>query len=317
MVEMAVTQAFTKLFECQVIASLEKYRPELVALDGNLSEGTLTSVVSFCNQNGIPGEFTRNIRAANLVDDCRVISIFVSRALCPKTPFNHSLRSEPTSVMKSTRILPSIAGSVSAQPPIAFIAPNLLELAHMYKMTGEPPFELTQTTSWWSAIDAMGLGTEFRMELEQLSRQNACDRDSSKGTLSFLVDRGVAQMAVHLLPFIQHVVVKCGELGVLVVFRSAGTSSGWSKERSNVYARQVIAQGQDGSSLVLKHFPALPLETEQIVSVTGAGDSLVGSMLASLLQTPQAFQHPSSLSALIQHAQEVCSRRISITLYIF
>lgn len=175
----------------------------------------------------------------------------------------------------------------------------------MYHTAGESPLDLTQSNSWWTAIDNFNLGSEFRMDLERLSRRDASDSDSSKGTLSFLLDQGIAQMAIHLLPFIQHIVIKCGDLGVVTVFRSPRNESGWANESSNVYARQVVALGQDGGRLVVKHFPALPLAAEEVVNVTGAGDSLVGSVLSTLLQTPQAFGNPTTLSTMIQEAQEV------------
>lgn len=181
----------------------------------------------------------------------------------------------------------------------------------MYKAVGEAPFELTRQRSWWDAINGMNLGSEYRMDLEQLSRRDASDHDPSRGTLSFLLDRGIAQMAIHLLPFIQRMVLKCGELGVIVVFKSiaeVGTASAWSNEHTNIQARQVVARGQTGTPLIFKHFPALPLETGHIVNVTGAGDSLVGSMLSTLLQTPQVFEDPSHLSIVVQHAQSVRSR---------
>lgn len=155
----------------------------------------------------------------------------------------------------------------------------------------------------------MGLGSEFRMNLEQLARRDVCDKHPDKGTLSFLVEKGYAQMAINLLPFFQHLVIKCGELGIITVFRlpaEEASTSLWVGERSNVRARQVVSRSQSGDVVVLKHFPALPLEENDIVNVTGAGDTLVGSILASLIQTPGAFKNPATLDYIIHKAQEVC-----------
>ncbi|TCD69927.1 hypothetical protein EIP91_005751 [Steccherinum ochraceum] len=251
-----------------VLDTLENQSPSLVALDGNLSEKTLSSVVRSCNERGIPVFF------------------------------------EPTSVAKSVRILSAMDANTMACWPVAFASPNLLELAHMYRTAGE--MELTQSNAWWQAIDAMGLGSEYRLSLEQLARRDASDRDQTKGTLSFLLDRGVAQMAVHLLPLFQHLVIKCGDLGVIVVFRiTANPDSKWLNERSNIHARQVVAHGQPGSCVVVKHFPSLALDPEVVVNVTGAGDSLVGSLLSSLVQTPQLFEDLHALDTAIQQAQKV------------
>ncbi|THH34045.1 hypothetical protein EUX98_g143 [Antrodiella citrinella] len=260
-----------------VLESLTRYNPVLVALDGNLSEDTLTSVVAFCNNRNTPVFF------------------------------------EPTSVAKSVRILPAVSTSKITRPPIAFASPNLLELAHMYNAAGSDPLELTQRTSWWEAIDSMNLGSNFRLELEQLSRRNASDHDPSRGTLSFLLERGIAQMGIHLLPFIQHLMIKCGDLGVVVIFRVTAPSA-WSNEQTNIHARQVLVKGQTGGHLVLKHFPAIPLKVEDVVNVTGAGDSLVGSMLSSLLQNPSAFKDPLTLSQLVAHGQEAAVKTLQSSL---
>ena len=276
-----------------------------MAVDGNLSERTLTAVVRFCNERAIPGECVHMGLSSDSSDTLGPCSVLVSGVLSVICTSLLTGYSEPTSVAKSTRILPSIAASNTGHAPIAFASPNLLELRHMYHTAGESPLELTQSTSWWTAVDNFNLGSEFRMDLERLSRRDASDSDSSKGTLSFLLDQGIAQMAIHLLPFIQHIVIKCGDLGVVVVFRLPPDQSGWASESSNIYARQVVALGQDGGKLVVKHFPALSLAAEDIVNVTGAGDSLVGSVLSTLLQTPQAFDNPTTLSAMIEEAQEV------------
>lgn len=114
-------------------------------------------------------------------------------------------------------------------------------------------------------------------------------------------------MAVNLLPFFGHLVIKCGELGVVVAMRLSGpqaqAASGWARElRSNPRERFVLARG-DGEIVVLKHFPALSVDPGTIVNVTGAGDSLVGAILAGLVRNPVSFEEPRSLDVLINTAQ--------------
>jgi pseudouridine-5'-phosphate glycosidase/pseudouridine kinase len=147
------------------------------------------------------------------------------------------------------------------------------------------------------------------MELEQLAKRNVSDDDISKGTLSFLVDDGIAQMAVNLLPFFQNMVIKCGERGLIVAMRVSGpdaTTSQWAKEHSNLFRRRIIAHGKSSREIVvLLHIPALPLPKENIVNVTGAGDTLVGSILASLLlQGAGLFSHPSLLDDAMHAGQQ-------------
>lgn len=159
--------------------------------------------------------------------------------------------------------------------------------------------------TWWSAIDDLNLGSAFRLELEQLSRRSASDNTKSGKTLSFLIDQGIVQKAVHLLPFFQHLVVKCGDQGALVVMRidpEDANNSVWKHQRSNPMQRHVVAAGKTGSIIVVRHFPAMPLQS--LVNVTGAGDSFVGALLAILAEMPLAFYHPQALEKAISTAHK-------------
>lgn len=91
-----------------------------------------------------------------------------------------------------------------------------------------------------------------------------------------------------------------------MVMRISGEDVGtsrWAQERSNPHGRYVVARGASGKEIVvLRHFPALAVT--KIVNVTGAGDSLAGSVLASLVQNPRAFHHPDTLDNVITSAQQ-------------
>ena len=163
------------------------------------------------------------------------------------------------------------------------------------------PWQLTSHDYWWRTIDNFRIGTEFRSSLEQLARQDA--GSNSGRTLSFLVDQGVAQMAVNLLPFFQHLVIKCGDLGLLLAMRfPADNPTAWAGERSDVRRRQIIAHGKS-EIVVIKHYPAHTIDPQHIVNVTGVGDSLVGAVLATLVQNQSAFNNPESLDEVIELGQ--------------
>jgi len=251
-----------------VVSQIIKYDPAIVAMDANVSPDVLSAVIQHCNE-------------------AKITTFF-----------------EPTSVIKSVSILPAISsalGSNSHGSPVKFASPNLLELAELYSSTNTDPWDLTSHDYWWRTIDNFSIGTEFRSSLEQLARQDA----GSKGgrTLSFLVDQGVAQMAINLLPFFQHLVIKCGDLGVLLAMRfPADNPTAWAGERSDVRRRQIIAHGKS-EIVVIKHYPAHTIDPQHTVSVTGAGDSLVGAVLAALIQNQSAFNNPESLDAAIELGQ--------------
>ncbi len=153
---------------------------------------------------------------------------------------------------------------------------------------------------WWRTIDDFSIGTEFRLSLDRLARENA----GTKGkTLSFLVDGGIAQMAVNLLPFFQHLVIKCGDLGVLLVMRfSTVKPTAWAGERTDIQRRQIVVHGKS-EVVVIKHYPAREIDPQSIISVTGAGDSLVGTILAALTHNSSAFDSPEQLDDVIALAQ--------------
>ncbi|KAG1864257.1 Indigoidine synthase A like protein-domain-containing protein [Suillus subalutaceus] len=253
------------------------YKPKLLAVDGNLSPDTLKVVVSECLRNGVD--------AAD----------------------NTSKFSEPTSVVKSASILPAIAGNLDqlAWAPIAFASPNLLELAHMYQQA--QLLDLTSHDRWWQVLDGLGLGSKFRTDLDLLSRRDASNHDTSRGNLAFLVEKGVAQMAINLLPFFRHLVIKCGDLGVIVVMRCTrddAAESSWSTESTNHHRRCVVSHSStSGDTVVLQHFPAMQLPSDALVNTTGVGDSLVGALLAALVQSPKVFHSAISLQRTIDIAQ--------------
>jgi pseudouridine-5'-phosphate glycosidase/pseudouridine kinase len=215
--------------------------------------------------------------------------------------------SEPTSTLKSTGILPAIAAVLQQEDmraPITYCTPNLLELTRLYEVARSEQF-LENHPAWWSVVDNLNLGSVFRNDLEQLSRRPVSDRDPLGENLSFLLDEGYAQKAIYLLPFFQHLLIKCGDRGALVVMRMSTRDtavSGWKNERSNPIRRYVVAEGKTGELLVIQHFPSLPVKLP--VSVTGAGDSFVGALLATLVDDSSKLYHPKTLQELMLTAQK-------------
>lgn len=60
---------------------MNKFNPALVAVDGNLSEHTLTAVVRFCNEGAVPGECVHLGLFSNSSDTLGPCSLLVSRIL--------------------------------------------------------------------------------------------------------------------------------------------------------------------------------------------------------------------------------------------
>ncbi|TDL28610.1 hypothetical protein BD410DRAFT_738109 [Rickenella mellea] len=260
------------------IDRLAKQRPKLVAMDANLLPSNLATLLIYCVQNNI-----------------------------------HTLY-EPTSVTKSANILPALLSLLKQtgpyRSPVTYASPNVNELAQMYRMSGSEQFNLFGDTDsiWWSAINDLGLGSDWRADIEKLAKLSASPHSPDNGTLSFLAEEGVVQMAVNLLPFFQHLIIKCGRKGVVVVMRIPRQDvarSGWVNEESNPLERSVVWRGSGpGGMVVLKHFPPHSLDKDSLVSDTGAGDSLVGVVCAHLVQNQLAFQRPADLHEIMTAGQQ-------------
>jgi pseudouridine-5'-phosphate glycosidase/pseudouridine kinase len=216
--------------------------------------------------------------------------------------------SEPTSTIKAVSILPAIATALRERTPgdapITFCTPNLFELNQIYDAAQSEAFNLMGHAAWWSVIDSLNLGTAFRMDLEQLARRPVSDHDRSKGNMAFLVEQGIIQKAVNLLPFFQHLIVKCGDQGVIVAMRISpkdALNSAWAQKRSNPLERYIVAHGNSNEITFIQHFPSLPVET--ISNVTGAGDSFVGALLACLAHDPSTMYDSKGLQDVVAIAQ--------------
>ena len=73
---------------------------------------------------------------------------------------------------------------------------------------------------------------------------------------------------------------------------------------TNVKNGIVVSNGRT-STFMLKYFPAQPIEVGDITNVTGAGDTLVGSLLASSITEGSAlFEDGVKLTSAIDRAQK-------------
>ncbi|KAJ4486069.1 indigoidine synthase A-like protein [Lentinula aciculospora] len=262
--DMAILE--TTQFKTNAIEIIQRTNPAILIVDGNCSPAVISTVAKLCIE--------------------RSIKVLVPHAA-----------SEPTSVVKSTRILDAMDDMASSISPIDFISPNLVELREIFEAANGK--DLLTKPDYWIALDNFSLTSRYRMDLEHLSRANVSDEDHSKGTLSFLLDQGIAQMAIKLLPFFGNIIIKCGDKGVLVAMRQSSTSQ-WRSEHSNIKAHRIVNHSNT-DTIVLSHFPALPVEN--LVNVTGAGDSFVGALGSCLVQQPNALNSPETLADVIGIAQ--------------
>lgn len=169
----------------------------------------------------------------------------------------------------------------------------------MYRTVNSDDQNLTSREFWWPTIDSFNLGASFRDMVASLAKRPA---SLPTGYLSFLVDQGIVQMAVNLLPLFQHLVIKCGEKGILVVMRTQSPS--WFSRKTDISSHLVVWHG-NGETVIVQHFPAVAVD--HIVNVTGAGDSFVGALIAQLGHQPNLFDDPVGVACSITLAQQAAA----------
>ena len=232
---------------------------------------------------------------------------------------------EPTSVSKSTSILRALHDRIDDghfhSTPVTFVSPNQFELSQLFQAVRSSSFDLSSKPYWWSIMDDLSLGETYHSDLTLLSKHAVTLSQSN------LFKDGLPHMAISLVPFFQHLFIKCGENGqfwdkvtdgqltevpgVFVAMRVVDetTLDHWSLERTRPDKHQLVAKGKN-SVLVLKHYPAIPIKREQIVNVTGAGDSFVGSLLTAIANG-HALDTPQNLDEAVTRAQTAASLSLS------
>ena len=103
-------------------------------------------------------------------------------------------------------------------------------------------------------------------------------------TTPSLVDHGVPQQAIKLLPFFPTILTKLGPQGVLLVKLLAGTAPELrdANERAYVLARNMSAGADVGGVYVRLFAPERVLAPEEVVSVNGVGDTFCGALAVGL-----------------------------------
>lgn len=178
---------------------------------------------------------------------------------------------EPVSAQKSTRLIKLLkSDNMIPNHVIRLAAPNVLELQTMYQAARAA--SLFESEAWWTVIDALNLPRGgSRERFIQLTNRH-------------LVDQGVPQQSLQLLPCIPCVVTKLGAQGCLV---SQLLGPGDPRLTDPDHAPYILGRGLDGDGVVggvyMRLIPAAePIKPKDVVSVNGAGDTLLGVLIAGL-----------------------------------
>lgn len=185
---------------------------------------------------------------------------------------------EPVSVEKSARLLHQWAGVVSESDVVPdhlidLVTPNSLELDTMYRIARGAG--LFSSERWWQVIDAFNLSSAgSRDKFVYLTNQQ-------------LADAGVPQQTIQLLPFLPCIVTKLGKAGALLTQLLPPEDPRLSNPAYAPYilSRADLETGRElgVGGVYMRLFPAAEvMEDDEIVSVNGVGDTLLGVLIAGL-----------------------------------
>ncbi|EME42248.1 hypothetical protein DOTSEDRAFT_54669 [Dothistroma septosporum NZE10] len=201
---------------------------------------------------------------------------YLARWLQAGKEANSQILFEPVSKVKSTGLflLPK-PNALSTFPhhSVHIATPNSYELNAMYTAARQA-FGL-ERKDWWEVIDAFGIphtGARVRMAL---------------ATSSKLVDEGIPQQSIQLLPFIPCILTKLGPEGVLL---TQILPAGDERLTSGEYAPHILSRCANETEktigvggVYMRLFPAVEdVQAEDVVSVNGVGDTFAGTLLAGL-----------------------------------
>ena len=182
---------------------------------------------------------------------------------------------EPVSTAKSSRLFSAPGDSAISHTStvpnnaISLAAPNKLELSTMHASAREAG--LFDSQSWWSVIDNMGMppsGSRDRLV---------------KLTSRALVDEGIPQQSIQLLPFIPCILAKLGARGVLLTQLLQRDDPRLFEDDAAPYLLARAPPGSGIGGVYMRLFePAAVLRQEDVVSVNGAGDTLLGAVVTGL-----------------------------------
>jgi pseudouridylate synthase / pseudouridine kinase len=186
---------------------------------------------------------------------------------------------EPVSTAKATRLFSKVTGKGSSvigpsdtvpNQKIDLAAPNELELTSIYSAARANG--LFDSSEWWNIINALNLSSAGSRDLLVSVTSNA------------LVDSGIPQQSIQLLPFIPCIMTKLGQQGVLLTqLLPRGDARLTSPDSAPYILSRADSQNEMVGGVYMRLFsPETVLSDNDVVSVNGAGDTLLGVAIAGL-----------------------------------
>lgn len=183
-----------------------------------------------------------------------------------------TLHIEPVSAIKAIRVWDTLKTHENANPKLQFsfgqlsVWPNESELTAIYSHARDAGY--LDTPEWWDVMDGYGLSPSGSRDL------------LVRATNTELVNNGIPQMCLSLLPYFPRIVVKLGAHGVLEVKICEFVVSNDSRQ-SHVLKYLESKSPDRKRAIHMKYAPANSVDTKDVISVNGVGDTLMGAALAA------------------------------------
>ncbi|KAJ0417047.1 Indigoidine synthase A like protein-domain-containing protein [Aspergillus carlsbadensis] len=221
---------------------LARTKPKWVVVDANWSPELISKWVAAANKHGARVAF-------------EPVSTAKSQALFERTPESEAAIGESACVPNNS---------------VSLAAPNEFELAAMYSAARDKG--LFDSTGWWRIIDAMGM-----------SSSGSRDRLVAM-TSAALVDAGIPQQTIQLLPFLPYIITKLGARGALLtqLLRPGDVRLTAPEYSPYILSRAPPTDEVIGGVYMRLFPPAAELADGAIISVNGAGDTLLGAVISGL-----------------------------------
>ncbi|KAI9632359.1 Indigoidine synthase A like protein-domain-containing protein [Dioszegia hungarica] len=213
-----------------------------------------------------------------IVFDCNPTSGTISSILSTAYEMDIDTFCDPTSTPKLRRLLPALASllptSPTARRPLTHLSPNTLELSQLHALLSDLPGETSNPA--WDYVNSLNLQSDWRARLEAFGRKEG---------MSWVVQEGIVQQAVGVLPFVQSLWIKAGQRGVihLRIATSPAERGGEGSSSTSASISHKLDGAHQRKYLVLSHHSAPVIKPEEVISTTGAGDTLVGGLVAGLV----------------------------------
>jgi len=224
---------------------LGKYQPRWVLLDCNLSNSLIDSIVK--------------------LEDFDVVI-------------------EPASAIKAAKLGKLNNLRIFPHNSVKLITPTVTELNAIFNEFHDNCLFDAYQNEWFPVVDSLGLDYNVRHALDREFERNDYLRP--------LLEQGFLTKTFRLLPFFNNIIVKDGKNGI-IVFQIITDCDKYdnlikgSKIIGSVSTFSFLTKGKPVGvgriGVLVQHFPVLDVvPSDEIINVTGAGDSLLGYLFSKL-----------------------------------